>query len=415
MKFSKKNILVTGLAVTLATVMLISSGTFAYLKGTTDKIVNKFNTNKVTVDITETTQDYKIIPGTSQAKDPTVTVNSTIPAYVYVIVEDKTEKLVNYEIDEHWQVLGDNYPGVYWCEVKGSETAQTIPVLKGNKVFYDPSLENIDMLDDNGMLKEGITLTFQAKAIQKEPFNDPVSAYEEKVQVESTLEVAFENTGNIEKFVAVSFSTENSYLFQAAPIKAFYGSDIYWNDVEYTFSIKGVSNKDMTLSFDFSKKCDENGDYKGVHFEYGFGGFGDVYVLDGVYHDWSTDSTGTKDDNFTLVGDYYPVVFTVKQTKSTGITNFETFTGSLTELVEKLSASPYILRAGIKYDEEFEVTMLWPFFTSATDTCFIEKGNKKEEYMDKADTLLGSTANDPLPNAGYDLWADFEVMIQEAK
>ena len=51
------------------------------LKDKTDKTVNNFNTNKVIADITETENNYNIIPGTSQSKDPTVIVETTIPAY----------------------------------------------------------------------------------------------------------------------------------------------------------------------------------------------------------------------------------------------------------------------------------------------------------------------------------------------
>ena len=47
MKVSKKNIAITGVAVSLAAVMLIGGGTFAYLKGETDPITNSFRTNQV--------------------------------------------------------------------------------------------------------------------------------------------------------------------------------------------------------------------------------------------------------------------------------------------------------------------------------------------------------------------------------
>ena len=54
MKFKKKNILITGVVITFIVTILISGGTFAYLKDKTDKTVNNFNTNKVIADITET-------------------------------------------------------------------------------------------------------------------------------------------------------------------------------------------------------------------------------------------------------------------------------------------------------------------------------------------------------------------------
>ena len=419
MKFKKKNILITGVVITFIVTILISGGTFAYLKDKTDKTVNNFNTNKVIADITETENNYNIIPGTSQSKDPTVIVETTIPAYVYIIIEDNTEGLVEYEIDKRWAPLGEEYPGVYWLELEGNKDSQKIPILKDNKVFYDAMLENSDMLDENGNLKENITLTFSAKAIQKEPFNDPISAYEEKIQLNNSLTASFIYDGNERYFISETFETEDSLLIQASGL--LYGPGFGFTNNKYIFSVTGSSNKDMLLSFDFDEKCGANEEYKGIFFEYGFGGYEDTYALAGEYHDWSTDSSGTKEDNFTLVGDYYPIVFTVKQIKSTGITNFETFTGSLTELIQELSSSKYALKAGEEYDDQFEITMMWAYRTEPTDDCYVIKNGQKDEadpdaliaYMDRADNIFGITAANPLPTVGYNLWADFEIRIDE--
>ena len=87
MKLNKKNVIVGGVAVSLAAVMLVGGGTFAYLKGETDPITNSFRTNQVQVSLEETTgNEYNIIPGTTQRKDPKVTVNNTVDAYVFVEV-----------------------------------------------------------------------------------------------------------------------------------------------------------------------------------------------------------------------------------------------------------------------------------------------------------------------------------------
>ena len=101
MKINKKNVLTTSLAATLAAAMIIGGGTIAYLQDDTEKVVNEFDTNKVLVKLSETgTNDngindsYEIIPGTSAAKDPKVTVDNTLDSYVYVRVTDTTENLV---------------------------------------------------------------------------------------------------------------------------------------------------------------------------------------------------------------------------------------------------------------------------------------------------------------------------------
>ena len=175
---SKKKMTTTALAVALAVLLLIGGGTFAYLQSTTDDVTNNFKTNQVMVDLSESTgSDYDIIPGTTEKKNPTVTVNATVDAYVYVEVTDTTKGLVGYEIADGWLKL-DGYDNVYYREVTGSTAKQSFPVLKDNQVTYDAALENSDMLTASGKLKTGIALTFKARAMQKEGFADAKAAYE---------------------------------------------------------------------------------------------------------------------------------------------------------------------------------------------------------------------------------------------
>ncbi len=177
MSKSKKNVLVSSLAVLTAAVMLLGGGTYAYLQGETEDVVNTFNTNEVLVELDETTgSEYEIVPGMSSEKDPTVTVNATVPAYVYVEVTDATDGLVTYELADGWTAL-DGVENVYYREVEASDAEQTFAVLKDNTVSYDAALANSDMLNEDGTLKDGLTLTFKASAVQKEPFNDPSTAW----------------------------------------------------------------------------------------------------------------------------------------------------------------------------------------------------------------------------------------------
>lgn len=177
----KRKALTTAVAVILAVVVCIGSSTFAYLQESTKDVVNNFATNQVSVELKESTDGkYNIIPGTSAFKDPTVTVNTTVPSYVYVEVTDNTDDLVTYSIDKGWNKL-EGFENVYYREADSSASEQSFTVLKNNTVFYDASIVNSDMLmqNDDGTysLKEGITLSFKALAIQKEPFNDAVEAY----------------------------------------------------------------------------------------------------------------------------------------------------------------------------------------------------------------------------------------------
>lgn len=180
MKVSKKNIAITGVAVSLAAVMLIGGGTFAYLKGETDPITNSFRTNQVQVSLEETTgNEYNIIPGTTQRKDPKVTVNNTVDAYVFVEITDETDNLVDYAIADGWMPL-DGVPNVYYRLVSAIQDIKEFSVLANDEVRYSKALENHDMTDGSGSLKRDINLTFNAVAIQAEPFADAKEAYNAK-------------------------------------------------------------------------------------------------------------------------------------------------------------------------------------------------------------------------------------------
>lgn len=226
-KNTKKRVLAGLLAVVLAAAMLMG-GTYAYLQDETDEVVNNFETNQVLVDLKETTGDeYNIIPGTSQEKDPTVTVNNTVDSYVYVKVTDNTEGLVTYEIADGWKLL-DGYDNVYYREVAADADVKEFPVLKDNTVSYDPAIVNSDMVvmneDGTYTLKEGIELIFQASAIQKTPWNNPLMAYEQDLGWDgvTTEEIAPEEDG----FYHVYNENQLAYLTQVKPISELKGATI---------------------------------------------------------------------------------------------------------------------------------------------------------------------------------------------
>lgn len=186
MNLSKKNrILTSTLAVALVAVIIAGVGTFSYLQGTTQEVTNEFNPNEVTIELEETPNDYEIIPGTEQDKDPKVTVHATVDSYVFVEVTDTTDGLVTYAIDSGWTEIPELASGdtkIYYREVTGSDSDQEFDILEGNKVSYASELENEDMYvyDDAGNvtgLKDGLELNFIASAVQKVPFNDPIKAY----------------------------------------------------------------------------------------------------------------------------------------------------------------------------------------------------------------------------------------------
>ncbi|MCD7948642.1 MAG: hypothetical protein LUG12_00015 [Erysipelotrichaceae bacterium] len=167
MKTTKKNIVTKSLAIGLAAVLLVGLGSYSYLTSKTENVTNTFATNKVLVNIEEESgSNYNIVPGTSETKNPRVTVDNSEDAYVYLIVTDNTQGLVDYTIDEGWTVL-EGYSNVYYREVSADAENKEFTVLTNDTVSYSSSLTNADMLDEDGNLKEGIELTFSALAIQK--------------------------------------------------------------------------------------------------------------------------------------------------------------------------------------------------------------------------------------------------------
>lgn len=181
MKKAKK-VLLSVVAMTLVAVLSVA-GTLAYLQDSTEDVVNTFEANQVKVTLTEPEgEKYSIVPGTSEAKTPKVTVTNTIDCYVYIQVTDATsvdgKKLVTYEIADGWNPL-EGYTNVYYRVVGKGDKLKEFPVIKDNTVSYPASITNEDMLDAEGKLRTDIKLTFKASAVQKEPFGTPENAWKQ--------------------------------------------------------------------------------------------------------------------------------------------------------------------------------------------------------------------------------------------
>ncbi len=186
----KKNIAVTATAIALAVVLVLGGGTYAYLSGSTDPVTNEFDTNYNDVELDESTgEDYDIVPGTSQEKDPTVTVTYTLDSYVFVEVTDSTYDLVDWEIADGWTLLSsETVDGVttyvYYQLLTGEGTDVTLSVLKDNQVSYSSTITNEEVATVIATYGEyNISLTFQAYIIQAtlsdedNPYVDPATAY----------------------------------------------------------------------------------------------------------------------------------------------------------------------------------------------------------------------------------------------
>ncbi len=173
----KKKTLALVLALTLLAAGVVG-GTLAWLTDRTAEVKNTFTVGDINIDLTETTRDYKMVPGNKLDKDPTVTVKANSEAcWLFVKVTESTDlkDFITYAIAEGWTALPD-VNGVYYREVPASAADQTFSVLAGNTVTVNTTVTKT-MLET--AKTDAPTLTFKAYAIQKDHFATAAAAWAE--------------------------------------------------------------------------------------------------------------------------------------------------------------------------------------------------------------------------------------------
>ena len=162
----KKKTLALVLALTLLVAGVVG-GTLAWLTDQTAEVKNTFTVGDINIGLTETTTDYKMVPGNTIAKDPTVTVKANSEAcWLFVKVTESTnlKDFITYAIAEGWTAL-PGVDGVYYREVPASAADQPFSVLKGDAVTVNSDVTK-EMLTAKDFANP--TLTFKAYAVQKD-------------------------------------------------------------------------------------------------------------------------------------------------------------------------------------------------------------------------------------------------------
>lgn len=173
----KKKTLALVLALTLLVAGVVG-GTLAWLTDRTAEVKNTFTVGDINIGLTETTTDYKMVPGNTIAKDPTVTVKANSEAcwlFVKVTKSENLDTFITYAIAEGWTAL-PGVDGVYYREVPASAADQTFSVLADNAVTVKDTVTK-EMLTADGFTNP--TLTFKAYAIQKDHFTTAAAAWAE--------------------------------------------------------------------------------------------------------------------------------------------------------------------------------------------------------------------------------------------
>lgn len=165
---------VKGLLLSLAAVLMffgLIGSSIAWLITSTDPIVNVFTYGDIQIKLEETTGDrYKMTPGATLEKDPTLTVlaNSEDCWLFIKIDESAVEKLsdyIDYSIADGWTAL-NGVSGVYYREVESSDQDVAFSVLANDQVTVKGSVtkEMLEKLNDTNYP----TLTFTGYAVQRD-------------------------------------------------------------------------------------------------------------------------------------------------------------------------------------------------------------------------------------------------------
>ena len=224
----KQQTAVTAAAIVLAA-LLVGGVTYSYLAVQDGEVENTFATDaSIDVSVDETTgSDYTVIPGTSEEKDPTVTVTTSEQAYVFLIVQDNTYGLVNYSIDEdEWTLLygdDDTYntdmdgynTKIYYKLVEASDDEQEINVLTDKTVSYS---DDVSVLDAAGNVIEGVTLSFGAVAITAAGYDSAADAFADAYGEYTGSPLAYvyaveAGTIDVASGIAVNSSMGNGYTY----------------------------------------------------------------------------------------------------------------------------------------------------------------------------------------------------------
>ena len=169
----KKKLLVVSLCAIIA-IMAIAGSSLAWLKDETGTVVNTFTEGKVDIDLYETkdsnkvmANSYKMIPGNTLAKDPTVEVLAVSEACWLFVKIEKTanfDTFLTYGIADGWTALA-GAEGVYYRSVDDTDALQKFAVLANNQVTVKT---DVDMGDMNGLSSANYPqLKFTAYAVQK--------------------------------------------------------------------------------------------------------------------------------------------------------------------------------------------------------------------------------------------------------
>ena len=163
-----------GLALVLALTLLIVgivAGTLAWLTAKSDVVVNTFTTSDIKVELTETNETYKMVPGYDIHKDPKAKVLAgSEECFLFVKLEKSQnfDSFLTYQMADGWTLV-PNETNVYYRKVQTTDIGTEYSVLKDDKVTVkgEVTKEMMNALDNGTAAKPTLTVTAYASQLHK--------------------------------------------------------------------------------------------------------------------------------------------------------------------------------------------------------------------------------------------------------
>jgi len=173
-------------------VLIVGVGaTLAWLTDQTQTVTNTFTASDINIELTETDadedgkadeNDYQMVPGSTIAKDPVVTVKAgSEDCWVFVKVNknESADEYLEYSVDENnWiHLTTENGEEIYYCKATSVTEDRKIKVLLNNEVKVKDTVTK-EMMEEiiNGQTAEP-DLIFTAYAVQLENIADVEDAW----------------------------------------------------------------------------------------------------------------------------------------------------------------------------------------------------------------------------------------------
>lgn len=136
------------LCAAMMVVGIAAGGTLAWLVSNGGTVTNTFTNSDISIKLTETTgETYKMVPGYTIEKDPTVTVEANSEkSYLFVKLEKQNDfdEFMTYVMADDWTELTTG-SGIYYRVVDASTLDQQFAVLKDNQVVVKDDVTKADM------------------------------------------------------------------------------------------------------------------------------------------------------------------------------------------------------------------------------------------------------------------------------